>query len=105
PTNERVTDAFDLRPLQPEINSGYLPQPIPTARDADIRALLSQAMESRSIARLSHCLRDGELIVLRAFAERMATLAVRTRDPATLEDGLIALLLSTSPNSRESMIV
>jgi uncharacterized Zn finger protein (UPF0148 family) len=105
PRDARVRDELDLRALQTEVNLGYLPQPIPTARDAEIRALMSQVMDSRSIARFSNRLRDGESTVLEAFAERMATLAVRNRDPTILEAGLIALLLSPSPDSRESLIV
>jgi hypothetical protein len=54
----------------------------------------------------SHNLQEGYDVVLRVFAERMASAAVREKDPSLLRLGLIALLLSWSVSDyRESLMV
>jgi len=87
------SEDIDLDVLSPENNTGYLPRPIPVIRDGQIADLLSRSMAEYSLARLSLRLTDGHAMVLRAFAERMASAAVRNRSPEQLRIGLIALLL------------
>jgi hypothetical protein len=99
-------DGLNLDVLEPAVNRGYLAQAIPTARDAEIGGLLSRVMEEHHVARFMRCLQDGHAIVLRVFAERMASEAIRNRDAAVLRLGLIALLLSWhGPDSRETLMV
>jgi hypothetical protein len=99
-------DEFNLGILTPDLNRAYLPQPIPTARDGEICTLLSLTIADHRVARFAHCLEDGHAMVLRAFSERMASAAVRARDPEKLRLGLIALLLAwPGPDSRDSLTI
>ena len=101
-----MSDELNLDLLSPEANRAYLPQPIPAVRDGEIGMLLSQMVESKFLARFHDRLEDGHSLVLRAFAERMASAAVRNRDVASLRLGLIALLLSwRGPDSRDTLTV
>jgi hypothetical protein len=55
---------------------------------------------------LAQRLKDGHGAVLRAFAERMASAAVRNGDQGLLRKGLIALLLSSrSPDFRDTLMI
>jgi hypothetical protein len=83
----------DLAVLDPEDNVAYLPKPIPTVRDGEIANLLSGSIAEQSLARLQRRITDGHAAVLRAFAERMASAAVRTGSMEQLRFGLVALLL------------
>lgn len=99
-------ESSDLHSLNPEENLGYLPKPIPVPRDGEIAALLSRTISEHSLAKLQRRMTDGHATVLRAFAERMATAAVRSRDPEQLRTGLVALLLAIgSTDSREGFLL
>jgi hypothetical protein len=99
-------DDFSLEVLEPAVNRGYLSQVIPIARDEEIGGLLSQVMDEHRVARLTRCLQDGHAAVLRVFAERMASKAVRNHDVVALRLGLIALLLSGQrSDSRETILL
>jgi hypothetical protein len=99
-------DAFNLDVLEPDANLGYLPQIIPTTRDGEIEKLLSRVIDEKCVARFARLLQDGHAVVLQVFAERMASVAVRSHDVAALQLGLIALLLSwRGPDSRDALTV
>jgi hypothetical protein len=101
-----TTNEFDLDILRPEANIAYLPRPIPVSRDSEIRDLISRVIAGQRIARFRQCIDEGHANVLRVFAERMASAAVRNNDPQTLNIGLIALLLAWSgPDSRDALSV
>jgi hypothetical protein len=99
-------DTFDLEVLEPDANRGYLPQPIPIARDSEITKLLLQIIDEHHWVLFTRHILDGHALVLRAFAERMASAAVRNRNPELLRVGLIALLLSwRGADLRETLTV
>ena len=99
--NELILDI-----LEPTANRGYLPRPIPTERDSEITKLLSQIIHNNEVARFAHNLKEGHRVVLRVFAERMASSAVREKDPSLLRLGLIAILLSWGASeSREALTI
>jgi hypothetical protein len=100
------SDDIALDVLNPGDNIGYLPKPIPTIRDRQIEDLLLQSIADHSLATLSRRLTDGHGMVLRVFAERMASSAVRYRSQEQLRVGLIALLLGLGrADSREGLLV
>lgn len=92
-TNDLI-EGLDLDILSPEQNCGYLPKPIPNSRDHDIVDLLSRCMASQTLPRLQRSIRDGQAMVLRVFAERMASAAIRNTSATQLRLGLVALLLT-----------
>ncbi|SRR6266446_974714 len=99
-------EKFGLDILQRDKNEGYLPQSIPIERDREIEAMLSTVIAERQLARLQHCVKHEHAMVLCAFAERMATSAVRGRAPVQLQIGLVALALSwLSSDWREPLMV
>jgi hypothetical protein len=79
--------------LEAPASAGCLGQPLPSPRDDAITALLDQANENGQLAELA---RPQRTAVLGAFAERMAALAIRTGDPATLRNGLLAAVLAVA---------
>lgn len=96
----------DLGVLDPNLNIGYLPKPIPQPRDHEIEDILAQHMACGSFARLCHSISRGNARVLHAFAERMATAAIRNNSPGQLNFGLIALLLGqAASDSRDGLTV
>lgn len=84
----------DLDILDPKSNLGYLGWPLPSPRDDEIVALFDQARDNGELVRLAELVRPRQDSVLGAFAERMASLAVRTGDPTTLRNGLLAAALA-----------
>ena len=92
--DQQHAENLDLEVLNPNRNLGYLPKRIPIARDGEIDDLLSRYIARRSVARLQRCMQEGNKLVLRAFAERMASAAIRNSSPGQLRLGLIALLLT-----------
>jgi hypothetical protein len=80
----------DLDILDVESNAGYLGRPLPSARDDEITALLDRARQDGRATQLVDLLRPRQDAVLRAFAERMAALAVRAGDRAVLRNGLLS---------------
>jgi len=85
---------LDLEPLNLDQNLGYGPKPIPVSRDQEIGDLLSRCIASQTLARLHRSIQDGHAMVLRAFAERTASAAVRSGSATQLRIGLVALLLT-----------
>jgi hypothetical protein len=98
--------AVDVKILEPDANRGYLSQPIPASRDDEIVALLSQVVAESRLARFARELVEGYAVVLRVFAERVATAAVRNSDPSLLRLAAIGLLLSwRGTDCRETLVV
>ena len=90
----RAAEDFDLYVLDPDQNIGYLPNPIPVARDRQISDFLWHCMRNETLAKLHRSIQDGHAMVLRAFAERMASAAIRNSSSRELHLGLVALLLT-----------
>lgn len=98
----------DLDILDPKSNSGYLVRPLPAPRDAEITALLDAARDNGQLVELAELVRPRQDAVLRAFAERMASLAVRTGDPVPLRGGLLsAAIAMAAPDAdgREVLLI
>lgn len=101
-----MIDELNLEVLDPSVNQAYLPQLIPSTRDREISSLLSGVIEGRLVARFARMLQTGHAEVLRAFAERMASAAVRKGDTAILRIGFVALLVSWPvSDSREALTI
>jgi hypothetical protein len=79
--------------LDVDQNNGYGPAPIPSPRDAEIEALLViwQAFSSSERSKAASEITEGQRCTLVAFAERMATSAVRHKNPSRIYLGLLAL--------------
>lgn len=91
---------MNLRILSAGENASYGSQPIPNQRDSEIRALLSSSDPSDLVGDV----RQEHFAVLRAYAERMASLSVRTGDLSILRSGLTALgLAGLADGSREAI--
>lgn len=104
--NNTSANSVDMRILEPDANRGYLPLPIPAPRDGEIVSLLSRVIAENKLARFARDLAEGHTIVLRVFAERVATAAVRNSDTALLRLAMIGLLLSwRGPDCRETLVV
>ena len=87
-------------------NVGYGPQPIPVERDREIEEFLRNALTEGSIAGLRTLLERQHEQTLRAFAERMATLALRENSIARIEVGLVALCLGgLERGARDALVV
>ena len=86
--------------LKRENNLGYGLKELPSQRDDELRALI----ESSTPAELAPAIRHDMHPVLRVFAERAASLAVRTGDASWLKIGLVALTLADL-ESRESLLI
>jgi hypothetical protein len=90
-------------------NRGYLDAAIPSARDDEIAAyierLIARGPEARD--RAAARLVPAYTSTLLAFAERMATRAVRERDPRRALQGLLAIALvwREAPDVREAIPV
>jgi hypothetical protein len=79
--------------LNVDQNNGYGPSPIPSPRDAEIEALLVnwQALGASERSKAAAGITEDQRFTLLAFAERMATSAVRQKDPTRIHLGLLAL--------------
>lgn len=86
--------------LETEANIGYGQQPLPSERDAELRALLENASAAQLVGQITF----DRARVLRVFAERAASLSVRSNDARMLRTGLTALALA-DPSSRETMLI
>ena len=85
-----MTQPAMMNILEPSRNRGYGRLPIPSGRDEEIAALL----ESSEITTLANHVTEAHFAVLRAYAERMASHAVRAESPTILRLGLTALGLA-----------
>lgn len=83
-------DASALAILAVERNRGYGTWPLPHERDFAIARLVEQLARQRPTSPPRSLLEPEHGQVLTAFAERMASLAVRTRSRDTLRLGLVA---------------
>ncbi len=90
-----------LEVLRPERNRGYLKTPLPKQRDTDISELVGSGGPDLSRVGRTH----DHHPVLRVFAERMASWAVRTGDLETLKTGLVALSLAGLGESRDTLTI
>jgi hypothetical protein len=90
--NPNMDTSFGISVLEPAVNQGYLPKPIPTERDNEILQVLVSCIADNSVARFKQSFNPGHASVLQAYAERMASIAVCNRKPETLRMGLFALL-------------
>jgi catechol 2,3-dioxygenase-like lactoylglutathione lyase family enzyme len=88
--------ADDLSPFLAASNRGYVDAAIPSARDAQLAAYLQRLVAADDTARgqAADALGPSYTATFVAFAERMATRAVRERDVAHAELGLWALVLT-----------
>ena len=101
-----MSNEFCLAVLDPTDNRGYLQKRIPDRRDKEIGELISRVLKETQVARFSHSIEARHAVVLRVYAERMASTAVRTRDYQLLRLGLVGLLLTNcEPESRETLTI
>jgi hypothetical protein len=79
--------------LNVDQNNGYGPAPIPNPRDGEIESLLVkwQSLNSPERSAAAAQINEDQRFTLLAFAERMATAAVRHKDPSRIHLGLLAL--------------
>jgi hypothetical protein len=89
-TDELITSA---ECLNTENNRGYFGLPIPQPIDGEITELMRVWAELSPSERSAASLRvsDRQSLRLKAYSERMASFAVRTRDPEKIFFGLLAL--------------
>lgn len=101
-----MSEQPSLEVLEAERNAGYGLQPVPASRDRDIETLLRAEMSAGGLGRLRMLIDDRHESTLQAFAERMATLAVRERSEIRVELGLVALSLAgLGRGAREAIMV
>jgi|APTNR8051073442_1049403.scaffolds.fasta_scaffold16187_2 hypothetical protein len=83
----------DAEWLNVDQNNGYGPAPIPSQRDGEIETLLIrwQSLSSPERSAAAAQISEDQRFTLLAFAERMATAAVRHKDPNRIHLGLLAL--------------
>ncbi len=104
-----MTSEFDvpsLAILERMANWGYRTWPLPHERDKEIGRLVDH-LGRRGFHGSGETLDEQHGRVLREFAERMASLAVRRRSPEDLRLGLLALALaaSVSRDIRDEIVV
>jgi hypothetical protein len=86
----------------------YGPAPIPDPRDREVEEFVNSLIAGgpKRVAEVKSVIGLHGKRVLAAYAERMATGAVRTHDPTLLERALVALVLGgLDNNERESLMV
>lgn len=104
--NQPSQSLLALDVLEPTANVGYGKKSIPIDRDMEIETLLRTSLNERSLAVLHNKLNAGHQSVLRVFAERTATAAVRSKDQDSLRLALVALSLSgLEAGSRDSLAI
>jgi len=96
-----MIDKAALEILEVGRNAGYGPRPIPVRHDEEITELL----RSSKLSDLVGLVTRDHFEVLRCYAERMASQAARSKDPATLQLGLAALGLADLGGSRNALTV
>ncbi len=87
-------DAADLEALDPANNAGYGNARLPCGRDEEIAAFVRLIDGPEAFDEVRGALGDGHGRVLTAFAERMASLSVRTGSLTVLREGLSAAQLA-----------
>lgn len=93
--------------VAPESNRGYGASPLPSERDGEIAALVAYLVEELRPDTPNLALEACHAPVLLAFAERMATLAIRRHSADHLRDGLraVALAGSVASDPREVLLI
>src|SRR5947209_2786308 len=90
-----IVDAVNslLRDLMSNKWNGYGLRKIPCDADADMRRAIHQLgrLENDELERLLETMEDRHGWFFNGFAERMASLAVRTGDKQYIQEGLLAL--------------
>ncbi len=91
--------------LDPRNGKGYGRREIPCPKDGDIQAFVRSIRNAEDFASALPLQPSGSWRVLNAFAERIASLAVRRQDVRDLRDGLMAiqLALSLTDDPRETL--
>jgi hypothetical protein len=92
---------------QTEFN-GYGPSTLPNERDVEVDDFLNEVISGgeKSVAEILPKLSEKARRVLRAYAGRMASLAVQRQDRAILTRGLVAVVLGgLDENQLESLMV
>jgi hypothetical protein len=85
-----------IRALEPAGNIGYGQQKLPSARDMEVETLLREAIAAGAIPDALRGATDQQRAVLRVFAERISSLAVRARSEEKVILALAVLCLSAS---------
>jgi hypothetical protein len=100
-----IMDARALSLLDSANNEGYGNARLPCMRDEEIAGVVRLIDGPEAFVHAKAALGHGHGAVLAAFAERMASLAVRTRSLQSLRDGLGAeqLSLAVIGDSRDSL--
>lgn len=98
-------DAAALLVLDPTNNEGYGSARLPCVRDEEIAGVVRRIEGPGDFGEAKHVLGHGHGTVLSAFAERMASLAVREKSREALRDGLSAeqLALAVVGDYRDSL--
>ena len=100
--------AFEVGSSTQRRFDGYGPSPLPSTLDQDVAAFVDglrsggPPVAALAIAKATEAGRG----VLRAYAERMASLAVRQRDAKLLERAIVAVVVGgLSENDHEALLV
>jgi hypothetical protein len=99
---------FDPTDLSQRKFNGYGPSELPNARDEEIRVFVDglRAVGPPAVAAALSSVTDKARQVLRAYAERMASLAVRRRERELLRQAVVALVVGGLDENRlESLMV
>lgn len=86
-------------------DADYLHAPLPTHRDDQIREAIESVMSPGQYVELRRRVTYEQSMLLQAFAERAATLAVRQNDERLLVSGLIALYLAGFDRDEEAELL
>jgi hypothetical protein len=103
-----VTTVFDPADMNQATFNGYGPSELPNKRDDVVGEFVNALVSggASAVAEVLPRVTDKARQVLRAYAERMASLAVRRRDNATLLKAVVALVVGGLDENRvESLMV
>lgn len=100
-----IMDLGALFVLDPTNNEGYGSARLPCVRDGEIASIVRRIEGPEDFGEAKQTLGHGHGSVLSAFAERMASLAVREKSREALRDGLSAeqLALAVVGDYRDSL--
>jgi hypothetical protein len=93
--------------LDIEDTSGYGRLPIPSSIDTEVECVVRFFMDQSpdTKRRLLDAVIIEQQPILRAYSERMASLAVRRSDPSYIILGLVALTLACTDDLREALLI
>ncbi|MEU9101204.1 hypothetical protein [Streptomyces sp. NPDC048361] len=93
--------------LDPRNGKGYGKQEIPSEKDTDLQDFVRKIRNAKDFSDSLSEQPAGSWRILNAFAERMASLAVRRQDAREVRDGLIAIqvALSLTDDPRDALPV